>query len=39
MDQKKEYVTSKMDVLEYMVQTSLLQGSPDAPELTNGEFD
>lgn len=39
MDQKKEYVTPEMDVVEYMVQTSLLQGSPDAPELTNGEFD
>lgn len=39
MEKKKEYVAPEMDVVEYMVQTSLLQGSPDAPELTNGEFD
>ncbi len=46
MDQKKEYVTPKMDVLEYMVEASLLVDSPktddaaDTPNvLTGGSFD
>lgn len=29
MEQKKEYVVPQMDVFEYVVKTSLLQGSLD----------
>ena len=46
MDQKKEYVTPKMEVREYMVDASLLVDRPntddaaDTPNvLTGGSFD
>ncbi len=42
MDQKKEYVAPKMDVLEYVVQTSLLVNSPDSSKIPTAhdiEFD
>jgi hypothetical protein len=44
MNQKKEYVAPEMDVLEYMVEASLLVDSPksdnaDADSADNIEFD
>jgi len=46
MDKKKEYVAPEMDVFEYVVKTSLLQGSPNnidqkvgAPTVNDIEFD
>lgn len=46
MNQKKEYVAPEMDVVEYMVEASLLVDSPktddaaDTPNvLTGGSFD
>ena len=48
MNQKKEYVAPEMDVVEYMVEASLLfEGSPNSKQddadtpnvLTGGSFD
>lgn len=47
MNKKKEYVAPEMDVVEYMVEASLLQGSSTAKQddadtpnvLTGGSFD
>ena len=46
MNKKKEYVAPQMDVVEYVVKTSLLQGSPNKQDsadtnetLEDGEFD
>lgn len=43
MEKKKEYVAPQMDVVEYMVKTSLLlDGSPDSskfPEIHDTDFD
>ncbi|WP_158212889.1 hypothetical protein [Fibrobacter sp. UWB5] len=47
MEKKKEYVVPQMDVFEYVVKTSLLQGSSTAKQddadtpnvLTGGSFD
>lgn len=40
MEKKKEYVAPEMDVIEYMVKTSLLfEGSPDADAQDDIEFD
>lgn len=46
MEQKKEYVAPQMEVVEYVVQASLLEGSPNKQDsadtnetLEDGEFD
>ena len=42
MDKKKEYVAPEMDVVEYMVEASLLVDSPDSSKIPTAhdiEFD